>query len=301
MEQLISVKAIDSALRAKAVFCKFLSANDSGETGGHQSGILISKSAKNMLFSDYELEENHILKKLVRIRWQDELFTDSCFTWYESKNELRVTKFGRGFPLIRPEKTGALFVLSKLTNDEYEAFVLNTEEEIQQFLDAFGLSPADTNRPVEISRVVPEIREKSIMDQYLASLVADFPTSSEMARAARWIQSEVNHNEGQIKTDPDKIVLSWTNQEYRLFRAIEQSKYGEEILRGFTSVEDFIVLANQVLNRRKSRAGKSLEHHLSAIFDGNNLRYSAQGVTEGNKKPDLCLHIDYPIVVVENA
>ena len=42
-----------------------------------------------------------------------------------------------------------------------------------------------------------------------------------------------------------------------------------------------------VLNRRKSRAGKSLEHHLSAIFDGNNIKYSSQAVTEGNKKPDF--------------
>lgn len=46
-------------------------------------------------------------------------------------------------------------------------------------------------------------------------------------------------------------------------------------------------MANMVLNRRKSRAGKSLEHHLSAIFDGNDIQYTAQAVTEGNKKPDF--------------
>lgn len=46
-------------------------------------------------------------------------------------------------------------------------------------------------------------------------------------------------------------------------------------------------MANMVLNRRKSRAGKSLEHHLSAIFDGNNIRYAAQATTEGNKRPDF--------------
>ena len=42
-----------------------------------------------------------------------------------------------------------------------------------------------------------------------------------------------------------------------------------------------------MLNRRKSRAGKSLEHHLAAIFDENKIRYTAQAVTEGNKKPDF--------------
>lgn len=36
-----------------------------------------------------------------------------------------------------------------------------------------------------------------------------------------------------------------------------------------------------------NRTGKSLEHHLSAIFDGNEIEYSPQAVTEGNKKPDF--------------
>ena len=52
-------------------------------------------------------------------------------------------------------------------------------------------------------------------------------------------------------------------------------------------MDEFITMANMVLNRRKSRAGKSLEHHLSAIFDGNEIIYTSQAVTEGNKKPDF--------------
>ena len=62
---------------------------------------------------------------------------------------------------------------------------------------------------------------------------------------------------------------------------------GEIISKGFQSVDEFVRVANIVLNRRKSRAGKSLEHHLSAIFDGNCIEYSSQAVTEGNKKPDF--------------
>ena len=50
---------------------------------------------------------------------------------------------------------------------------------------------------------------------------------------------------------------------------------------------EFINTANAVLNRRKSRAGKSLEHHLSAIFSKNRLQYKSQAITEGNKKPDF--------------
>ena len=62
---------------------------------------------------------------------------------------------------------------------------------------------------------------------------------------------------------------------------------GDIITKGFSDVDEFVKVANMVLNRRKSRAGKSLEHHLAAIFDGNAIQYSAQAVTEGNKKPDF--------------
>ena len=61
--------------------------------------------------------------------------------------------------------------------------------------------------------------------------------------------------------DPDSILLRWTDQEYALFRAIEYARYGDIVARGFASVDDFVIMANRVLNRRKSRAGKSLEHH----------------------------------------
>ena len=49
-------QAIKSVLNSKKGFCKFLSANDTGATGGHQSGILVSKSAVEMMFSRQELE-----------------------------------------------------------------------------------------------------------------------------------------------------------------------------------------------------------------------------------------------------
>ena len=42
-----------------------------------------------------------------------------------------------------------------------------------------------------------------------------------------------------------------------------------------------------MLNRRKSRAGESLEHHLACIFTQNHLVFEEQVVTENNKKPDF--------------
>lgn len=283
----LSFLAMDAVLHAQEAFCKFLSANDSGETGGHQSGILISKSAWKILFTEDELRNNHILKKDVQVKWQDDFMTDSVFTWYESKNELRLTRFGRGFSLLRPEYTGALFVLAKIQDGEFEGFILNTEEDIQRFLDEFGLTPAETNRPIEINKAVPELAEKTAFDDFISKLKVDFPTSDEMSVAARNIYQQVHPGSSSVQNNPDRILLDWVEEEYRLFRALEYERYGEILRKGFSSVDEFIVLANKVLNRRKSRAGKSLEHHLSAIFDGNDIQYTAQGVTEGNKKPDF--------------
>ena len=123
-------QAIKSVLNSEKGFCKFLSANDTGATGGHQSGILISKSAMVMLFRKQEFEWTGIPKRTVKIRWQDDLETESCFTYYESKNELRITRFGRGFPLLKPEQTGALFVFTQQTDVDYSGYFLDTDEEI---------------------------------------------------------------------------------------------------------------------------------------------------------------------------
>lgn len=165
--------------------------------------------------------------------------------------------------------------------------VFPTDEDIQEFLDSFGLTPAETNRLIELDRVNPELAEKQAIDTFISELKVDFPTSVEMSTAARLIQYQVYMNRHLITTDPDTMLLRWTEEEYRLFRAIEHARYGDTVARGFASVDDFIALANQVLNRRKSRAGKSLEHHLAAIFDENKIRYTAQAITEGNKKPDF--------------
>lgn len=44
--------AIKSVLAGKKSFCKFLAANDTGKTGGHQAGIYIPKSAVEIIFNE---------------------------------------------------------------------------------------------------------------------------------------------------------------------------------------------------------------------------------------------------------
>lgn len=280
-------QAIKSVLNSEKSFCKFLSANDTGATGGHQSGILISKSAVEMMFSRQELAQTGIPKRMIKIIWQDDFETESCFTYYESKNELRITRFGRGFPFLKPEQTGALFVFTKQTDADYSGYFLETDDEIEEFLDTFGISPTETNSLIDVQRVSAETQEKLSIQEFINSLDVDFPASDVMSVADRAIEEKTYDHIEYIRLNPDEKIISWTNMEYTLFRALEYARYGEIISKGFQSVDEFVRVANIVLNRRKSRAGKSLEHHLSAIFDGNCIEYSSQAVTEGNKKPDF--------------
>lgn len=280
-------QAIKSVLNSEKGFCKFLSANDTGATGGHQSGILISKSAVEMMFSTQELAQTGIPKRTIKIRWQDDFETESCFTYYESKNELRITRFGRGFPFLKPEQTGTLFVFTKQTDIDYSGYFLETDDEIEEFLVTFGISPTETNSLIDIQKVSAETQEKLSIQEFINNLDVDFPASDVMSAAARAIEEKTYDHIEYIRLNPDEKIISWTNMEYTLFRALEYARYGEIITKGFQSVDEFVRVSNVVLNRRKSRAGKSLEHHLSAIFDGNCIEYSSQAVTEGNKKPDF--------------
>ena len=284
----VVTQAIQTAMSGQLTFTKFLAANDTGLTGGHQAGIYISKPSVPILFDEPGVKGQN-KEKWVKVKWQDDFETDTRFIYYGqgTRNEYRITNFGKGFPFLRAEYTGALFVITKIDNENYKGYVLNTEDEINEFLSAFGLTPAETNRLIELSRTDASLREQAAIDRFISGLTVDFPSSDVMSSAARAISYAAVLNKTITMTDPDKAILQWTDQEYKLFRALEQARYGDMVARGFSTVDDFVALANQVLNRRKSRAGKSLEHHLAAIFNENHIQFTAQAVTEGNKRPDF--------------
>lgn len=123
---------------------------------------------------------------------------------------------------------------------------------------------------------------------FIQSLDVDFPPTLEIANNARdCYNGAYQITERIIKQNPDKQILGWLDAEFQLFKTLEITRYSEKIKTPFESVENLIETANSILNRRKSRAGKSLEHHLAQIFDTFTLNYSAQATTEGKKKPDF--------------
>lgn len=268
-------------------FCKFLSANDTDPKQSHQAGIYIPHNSSSILFDSPGVRgENK--DRLVSVFWHfdEEYLSDEVRLIYYgrgTRNEYRITHT----PFFRPEYTGALFVLTQCNEDNYQAFILNTDDEINQFLDAFGISPHETcclvNNDIPLSN--NELINKFI--QKIDDRGDEFPDSKTMSAVAREICDKTTSSRLLVLTDPDKKILDWTEMEYNIFKAVEYSRYGNIVSKGFPSVDEFVDMANQVLNRRKSRAGKSLEHHLAAIFDGNRLQYEEQVVTEGNKRPDF--------------
>lgn len=287
-DSVFASKAIQAVIDGQLSFCKFLSANDTGDTGSHQVGIYIGKNSIPILFDRPGIRgENK--DKFVKIKWQDDFITNSRFIYYGvgTRNEYRITRFERGFPFLKSDHTGDLLVLVKVSEEDYTAYVLSSEDEINEFLNAFGMSPIDTGSIIETDGVGSETKLDIFINRFISSLDVDFPSSFAMSTAARRIHHDVfNHDDNTIN-DPDKQIINWTEMEYRLFRNLEHASYGAKLTKGFNSIEEFIEMANMVLNRRKSRAGKSLEHHLSAIFDGNKINYVSQPRTEGNKRPDF--------------
>ena len=186
MQDSYAVQAIQAVLNSRKAYCKFLSANDTGLTGGHQAGIYIAKPSVPILFDEPGIKgENK--EKWVKVKWQDDIETDTRFIYYGqgTRNEYRITNFGRGFPFLRPEYTGALFVFAKCSDEYYQAYILNSEDDIDQFLDAFGIGPTETNRLIDTAQVQTETREQLAIQEFISGLTVDFPLSEEMSAAAR--------------------------------------------------------------------------------------------------------------------
>lgn len=289
--------AIQSVTQSKGAFCRFLSANDTHATGGHQYGFLLPIAAYPIIFNQEKVKgENK--DKTVKIRWQNDIETESRLTYYgKAKNELRITRFGNDFPFFAEEHVGDLLIIAKQTDDNYEGYVLSTEDDIDTFMLHFNLSADRPNQIIDVANRQSENDTlQTAIDEAIKDLI-DFPQTTEMGKMAQELFNKLHRiNEEKICEFPDKILLNWYDTELSLFRSLEEKVYNPIYSKPFPDCQSLIEFSNKILNRRKSRAGKSLEHHLSAIFTAEKLIFEEQVVTENNKKPDflfpngICYH-----------
>ena len=205
-----------------------------------------------------------------------------------TRNEYRITRFGRNFPFLQDDNVGDLLIIAKFTEEDYVGYVLSKDEDIDEFFATFNLPPDETNQLIDISGIVmPDERIAELLLEFV-NRFKSFPETRMMAIGARnCFNRAYNIADAALKSSPDEILLNWVDTEYRLFRLMEEKVYAEVMSKPFGNIDDFVQIANEVLNRRKSRAGKSLEHHLADIFTRNELIFEEQAVTEDNKKPDF--------------
>ncbi len=285
----ILTSAIRSVQLSKAAWCRFITGNDTGTTGSHQAGFYIPKCASYLLF-DEPGRKGEIKEKTVQIKWQDSFYTESCFKYYgqKTRNEYRITRFGRGFPFLQDENVGDLLIIAKFTEEDYSGYVLSSDEDIDEFFATFNLAPDETNQLIDVAGTVkPDVRIELLLQEF-AEPFKSFPETRQMAQGARDCYNKANSiADISIQNTPDDILLKWVDTEYRLFRFMEEKIYADIISKPFGNIDAFARMANEVLNRRKSRAGKSLEHHLADIFTKNELVFEEQAITEDNKKPDF--------------
>lgn len=290
-------------LQSDAAWCRFITGNDIGATGSHQAGFYVPKCASALLFDEPGRKGENKEKK-VRIRWQGDFVTESRMKYYGqgTRNEYRITRFGRDFPFLQDGNIGDLLIIAKHTESEYSGFVLSDNDDIDGFCAYFNLPPDETNRLIDIAgNQNQEDKVLRFFNDFAASHSV-FPSTAQMAAGARECYGTVfGVNEKMYEADPDGLLVSWMNIEFKLFKYVEERAYAGIISRPFDSLSVFVRTANEVLNRRKARAGKSLEHHLSDIFRHNDLMFEEQAVTEGNKRPDfvfpsgLCYHdLNFP-------
>ena len=281
--------AINKVQNAQYAFCRFITANDTGKNGSHQAGFYIPKCADALLFDTPGVKgENK--DKLVKVKWQDDFTTDSRFIYYGqgTRNEYRITRFGKGFPFFEEDNVGDLLIIAKQSEDYYDGFVLQADQDIDDFFAFFNLSPEMTNQLIDISQAKTPEKQLETSIQKLVSLYTDFPETTQMAKFARDIYNEANQiTDEDICKTPDLQLLKWIDTEYALFRNFEEKIYAPIYSIPFPNCQELVKFSNIILNRRKSRAGKSLEHHLATIFTSAKLEYEEQAVTEDNKKPDF--------------
>lgn len=284
-------------------FAKRLSANDTHQTKSHQAGTYLPKDFVFVALPS--LNDTSNLNPRVSL----DAFIDSHSgaktvtpIWYNNKhfgktrNETRVTGWGgRASPLLSPASTGALavFVFEKAAVGPATSLHVWVCEGYEDEVFEASLGPIEPGQyvtwrpgdPVELfsmrtSAVSCRLSPSRLPPQWLTA----FPSATEIVRKAVELRPLQNET-------PDIRLLRRRDCEFEIFKAVEGAVEGAKIAAGFPDLIAFIGLAQTVLQRRKSRAGRSLELHTREIFleEGlvENSSFSHGSKSEGGKKPDF--------------
>ena len=305
MATYLAQRAIEDAQHHGTAILKFISPNDVGYTGSHQCGFYLPKKLWDV-YTSFPPTKGDNNKEDVEITWPDGLVTQSVITWYGkgTRSEYRLTCFGRDFPWLTYDNIGSLLVLIPSGPGKMIAHVLDRDEDIQEvegvlgvdivkswgLYDAAGRNAPDTlipapslSIPFPAAQPVDTVEER--FRKFAAANAEEFPSSAEMSDFTFKTVSECDPTFKRKSLD-DKL-LQLISAEFTLFKMVERLVLNDSVVRVFKSVDDFIKTASSIMNRRKSRAGHSLEHHARKLLEDAGLKFQTQKKIEKGKKPDM--------------
>jgi hypothetical protein len=285
-------------------YLKRLSANDTLANGSHQAGPYFPK---DLLFRTLAGLHN---REAENPRVQLDAFVDSgteartvTAIWYNkrlfggTRDETRVTGWGgSASELLDPDSTGALaaFVFENGAL-ETGATALHVwvctgyqDEVLEEVVGPVDPGKAITWRPGEPINLF----NSGAASSSCALKPSEMPLTwlEAFPNAAAIVQRAVDLRPLQSQTPDDRLVRR-RQCEFEIFKSVEEAIEGPKVAAGFKSLDEFLVLAQTVLQRRKSRSGRSLELHAREIFLEEGLQegahFSHGAISEGDKKPDF--------------
>ena len=285
--------AIAFALETGNALLKFLSPNDVGKTLSHQGGFYLPKEPGVwQMFTRYAPRKGRNDKELVTILWQiEEYKTNSAITWYgkETRSEYRLTRLGgKKFPYITNDSIGDLLVLIPSDHFHFRAFLLDLEDDVEEVFAALGVQMNESWGVFQGGAPKLETEEECVERAFgeFVQHLQTFPTGAVFSQTARDVIERCVRNSMQM--DSDAALSRWMEGEYRLFRMAERILCTKDIQRLFKDIEDFLRTASTIMNRRKARAGRSLENHVEALLTRKRIPHTMRtDAIEG--RPDIVI------------
>ena len=243
---------------------------------------------------------------------QEAIAVDGITTWYDAREAHPTRSEYRLYfpttPVSELAKEGDTLFIAKRTDGSLLIIITPSTSTIQSQLSwLFGLHEQATFQ-LEVQQiegdkdsaldfaaryildelgVEAEEPEVDQIDTLIEPFGLIFPTTRELSDLARTSLKSIH-----ALDDPDAALILWLEREEAIFRRLERRIVAEKIQTGFmedgsADVDGFVQFSLGVQNRRKSRAGRALEHHLATIFTDFKLKYERGAETENRNKPDF--------------
>jgi hypothetical protein len=128
-----------------------------------------------------------------------------------------------------------------------------------------------------------EVRADDLLPDMVRVFGTRFPGTREFSEFARSTLPDVRAEDA-----PDEALVRWMEREEALFRSFERHLIKARLGEGFgDDVDEFVSYSLSVQNRRKSRVGFALEHHVRAALIAARVRFECKVTTENRSQPDF--------------